>query len=449
MIAPSPPAHPLLGHAPILARDPLGALVSWMREHGDVLRLRLGAATAHVVFHPDHVRWVLQENHRNYTKGTRGYATLKLFMGNGLLTSDGDFWRRQRRIAQPAFHRDRVAVLGEAMARAAEGGVRRIDAFAKQAAPFDAAAEMMRITLQIVGETLFGVDLASEAAAVQGAIRFLQEDANRRTGAVYAIPLGIPTPKNRRLVEARATLDAILRRVVEERRKSGAKIPDLLGMLMDARDEETGRSMTDAELRDEVMTMFLAGHESTANALTWTWYLLSRHPAIERRLHAELAGALGDRPPAPADLPRLPFCKAVIQEAMRLYPPAWSLGRAPTEDDRIGGYSIPRGKVVIIAPWATHRHPAFWERPESFEPDRFLGDAAQERALAAYFPFGAGPRLCIGMGFAMMEAGLVLAAVAQRFRLDLVPGQRVEPEALITLRPRFGLRMTAHARGGA
>jgi cytochrome P450 len=417
-----------------------------MQDYGDVIRLRLGTRPAHAVFHPDHVRWVLQENHKNYTKQTPGYATLKLFMGNGLLTSDGDFWRRQRRIAQPAFHRERLAGLGAMMALAADEAAARIHGLAKSGRPFDVAAEMMRITLRIVGETLFGVNLSAEAAVVQKAIRFLQEDANRRTSSVFTIPLRFPTPKNRELVSARATLDAILWKVVSERRRAGIHAADLLGMLMDARDEETGESMSDEQLRDEVMTMFLAGHESTANALTWTWYLLSLHPAVERTLQEELAGVLGGRTPAVEDLPKLAYCKAVLQESMRLYPPAWSVGRAPIEDDRIGGYSIPSGHVVIIVPYATHRHPGVWENPEGFEPGRFLGESGQERARSAYFPFGAGPRVCIGSGFAMMEAQLVLATIAQRVRLDLVPGHPIELEPLITLRPRFGMKMTAHER---
>jgi cytochrome P450 len=450
-VAPSPPAHPILGHAPALGRDPLGSLLRWMQEVGDVIQLRLGARHAHAVFHPDHVRWVLQENQKNYGKKTRGYETLSLFMGNGLLTSDGEPWKKQRRLLQPAFHREKIVAFGSAMTRAAEAAIERWEPWAEAGRPFDAAEEMMRITLRIVGETLFSVDLSAEADVVREAIRFLQEDANRRISAVFNVPLALPTKKNRELYRARRALDALIFRVMADRRRTGRargqeeRSTDLLGMLMRARDADTGEAMSDEEIRDELMTMFLAGHESTSNALTWTWYLLAQNPSAARRLRAELASVLGGRAPSIEDLPKLSFTRAVLQESMRLYPPAWSVGRAPIEDDVIGGYRIPAGSLVIVAPWATHRHPAFWENPEGFDPDRFLaeGAGAADRDKYRYIPFGAGPRVCIGNTFAMVEAQLVLATIAQRFRLDLVPGHPVEPEPLITLRPRFGLRVTA------
>jgi len=286
--------------------------------------------------------------------------------------------------------------------------------------------------------------MSAEADRVRTSIAVLQEEANRRITSFLDWPISWPTPKNRRLLEARGELHATIARIISARRRERGEHADLLTMLMETRDQETGEAMSDAQLRDEAMTMFLAGHESTANALTWTFHLLSLHPAIGQRLREEIA-ALGGRCPTFDDLPRLALCKAIIQESMRLYPPAWSFGRAPTDDDVIGGYRLPAGGLVILAPWATHRHPAFWENPEGFAPERFLADGGVgARARCAYFPFGAGPRACIGSGFAMAEALLVLATVASRYRLDLVPGHRVEPEPLITLRPRYGMRMTAH-----
>jgi cytochrome P450 len=300
---------------------------------------------------------------------------------------------------------------------------------------------MMRLTLRIVSECLFGLDLSAESADTRAAIQFIQQDANRRITAVWDVPFSWPTAHNRRLRAARATLDRILARVIVDRRP-GEDRGDLLSMLIDARDADTDDRMSESQLRDELVTMFLAGHESTANALSWLFFLLSRHPEVARELTSELARELGGRAPTTADLPRLPYCQAVIKETMRLYPPAWSMGRAPIDDDVIGGFTIPRGSLVILAPWATHRHPAFWTNPEGFDPSRFL---RTEPDRYAYFPFGGGPRLCIGMGFALLEAELVLATIAQRYRLDLVPGQAVEPEPQITLRPRRGVRVTAHA----
>lgn len=443
--APSPPGHLLWGNAAELGRDPLAALTKWQRAHGDVVRLRMGGATVHVVTHPHGVKHVLQDEHTRYGKATRGYAKLELFLGEGLLTSDGELWRRQRRLAQPAFHHQRVAALAGVVVRAAEDTLARWQRLAARREPFDVAGEMMRVTLRVVGEALFGVDLSREATEVQEAIRFIQADAGRRIHGVVDVPLVIPTPNNLRLRRAIGVLDRILLRVIRERRAQlarGESACDLLGMLLEACGDD---GMHDRQLRDELMTMLLAGHESTANALTFCWLSLAAHEPVRTRLHAELAAVLGDRRATFDDLTRLPYTTAVIKETLRLYPPAWSMGRAPTTDDEIAGFHIPKGTLVILSPYVTQRHRDFWPEPDVFEPQRFIDDPSRDKLKHGYFPFGAGPRVCIGNQLAMMEAVLVLATLARELRLDLEPGQTVALDPHITLRPRGAVWMSACA----
>ena len=406
---------------------------------GDVTRLRFVVLPAHLLAHPDHVRHVLVDHHRNYDKQTKGFDVLRLVLGNGLLTSEGDFWKRQRRIAQPAFHKERIASFGEVMVRAAEDTARRFDEVAKRGGTLDVAAEMMRLTLRIAGETLLSTDVTSEADTVGASVSVLLNEANSRILRPIDVPLSWPTPHNKILLGAVESLDRVVGRMIEDRRRMTERPNDLLTMLMEARDEETGEGMTDQQLRDEVLTIFLAGHETTANALAWTFYLLSKHPGVGRRLAAELASTLRGRAPDVADVGKLVYTNAVLKESMRLYPPAWIIGRRAVEPDVIDGYDIPRDSFVFVSPWITHRHPAFFPNPEGFDPDRFLPENAASIARNAYFPFGAGPRICIGQGFAMLEAALLLATLWQRFHLDLVSSHPVIPQPSITLRPRHGI----------
>lgn len=433
--APGPRGHPILGSLPEARRDPLQLMLGSFREYGEVVRFRFGPLVGHLVSSPSGVNHVLAENNKNYGKQTRGYAALRYLLGNGLLTSEGEFWKRQRRIAQPAFHRQRIAGFGQAMVRAAEECA--LGLAAQRGRDVDIHHEMMRLTLRIVGETLLGYDPSHDAREVGDALAFLLAAVNDRTSRIFFIARPIlPTPQNFRLRRARATLDAVVLRIIAERRKTRGD--DLLSMLMEARDAETGEAMDDRQLRDEAMTIFLAGHETTANALTFAWLLLSRYPAALRELRAELSQVLGGRAPSLDDLPRLHFTRMVIQEAMRLYPPAWIIARSASGADEIGGWHIPAGSIVFVSPYVVHRHPGAWEDPEGFDPHRF----SREPPRGAYFPFGGGPRQCIGNAFATMEAELVLATLAQRVRLSLSPGHPVELEPSITLRPRHGLRMT-------
>lgn len=445
--APSPRRLPLVGNlGHFWHADRLSRHVSDAEELGDVVRYELPMGTAVMLRHPDHVKHVLQDNHTNYGKG-RGADKLRILLGNGLLTSEGDFWRRQRRLSQPAFHRQRLAGLASAMVEEAAAMLDRWEPLVKSGRAFDVAAEMMRVTLAIAAKTLFGVDVSAHTEAVAKAMAVAVEDLSRRTLSLFDVPIRIPTPNNVRLRRAIRALDGMVFGIIEARRRAGGDTGNLLSMLMLAKDEETGESMTDAQLRDEVMTLILAGHETTANALSWACFLLSKHPPARRRLGEELERVLGGRAPTLEDLPKLPYARMVIEETMRLYPPAWMIGRRALGEDEAGGYRIPARSIVIVSPYLTHRHRAYWENPEGFDPERFDPQrvaAAPARPRYAYFPFGGGPRVCIGNSFALMEAHLLLATVASRCRLDLVPALPVEPAPLLTLRPRSGVWVTAH-----
>jgi len=425
-----------------MRRDPLGFVSALARDYGDVVLLRMGPLQAYLLHHPDGVKHVLQDNNQNYVKGPI-IARTKVLIGDGLFTSEGDFWRRQRRLAQPAFHRERIAGFAAAMVRRADERLARWETAAARGDAIDVAAEMSALTLTIVGETLFGLDLSGDAAEAGAALRVALEITAHRAMSYVAPPVWLPTARNRALRAAVRTLDALVCTVIASRRSRDEPGNDLLGMLMAARDEETGEVMSAQQLRDEVMTFLLAGHETTAVALAWTWYLLARHPEIAEGARAEVLAALGDRAPTLDDLPRIPLARMVVEEAMRLYPPVWGIGRQAIAADHIGGYDIPPGALVNLSPWVTHRHPGIWDEPERYDPERFRPGRERTRPRFAYFPFSGGPRLCIGEPFALMEAHLIAAMMLQRYRLTLVDSAPVEPEPTLTLRLRGGLPMRA------
>jgi cytochrome P450 len=429
---------------PALRRDPIAVFTDAARRFGDVAHLKLGPLHGVLITRAEDVRHVLQDNARNYHKSPL-YEKVKLSVGNGLLTSEDAFWLRQRRMAQPAFHRERIAELAAVMADAARETADRWDAPAGDAQPLDVAEEMMRLTQTIVLRTLLGADLGPFADELDRAWALVNEGISERFWSL-GLTDRLPTPRNRRFWRALAVLDGAVFHIIDVRRRAARETGDLLSMLMSARDEESGDAMTDRQLRDEVMTILLAGHETTSLALAWTWYLLSQNIAARDRLEAELDAVLGARPPEYGDLVRLPYARMVIEEAMRLYPPAWGISRQAIGPDEIGGYHIPRGWVVLVVPFVIHRLPAYWEDPERFDPDRFTPERAGARPKFAYLPFGAGPRQCIGNQFAMIEAHLVLATLAQRYRLSLTSGPPVEPWPLVTLRPRHGVRMQIERR---
>lgn len=431
-LPPAPHGHPFLGNVPDLRDEPLSFLTRVAREQGDVARLRL-VQDIYLLSHPDHVKHVLQDNHLNYQKGF-GYDRLEPLIGKGLLTSEGDFWKRQRRLAQPAFHRQRIAGFTDIMVRRTNA---MLDGWAAMPAgtTIDAHAEMMKLTFAIVGDALFSVDLLVEAEQTGRALKVALEVIDDRFSQYFVTPKWVPTPENHRFYRAIATLEKVVNDIIVSRRDDPGAHNDLLAMFMEIRDADTAEGMTDRQLRDEVMTMVLAGHETSANALAYTWYLLSMYPEAEARVHQEVVDVLGDRSPTMEDLSKLSYTTRVIQEALRLYPPAWLFGRRAIGEDVIGGYRIPAGTTLFLSPYVVHRDPRFWENPEAFDPDRFLPEAVAARPKLAWFPFAAGPRMCIGMSFAMMELQLAVALTVRRFRLPLQAGTRLELEPRVTLRP--------------
>jgi cytochrome P450 len=435
------PRGGLLGHLAPLERDPLEFLTACRRDYGDVVRLRFFLSSAYLLAHPDHVRHVLQDRHSSYDKRTIDWKLLKPVLGDSLLTTDGAYWLRQRRLMQPAFHRKRIEAFGRIMTEEATAMLGRWEARPRIDEPLDVVGEMTRLTLDVVTRALFGTEVGDQAGAVGEAVTTVNASF-REHGFKLSGLLAIVTGRPHRSVRpAMALLDRTVHDIIARRRRDGGEHDDLLAMLLAARDDDTGEAMTDRQLRNEVLTLFAAGHETTSNALSWTFYLLSHHPETAERLRAELAAVLGGRVPTVDDLPSLAYTRMVVEESMRLYPPAWATSRNAAGDDELGGYHIRKGSLVVLSPWVTHRHPAFWDDPERFDPERFTPDRVAARPRFAYFPFGGGPHLCIGNSFAMTEAILILATVAQRWHWALIPGHRVEPEPMVTLRPRGGLPM--------
>ena len=444
MYPPGPRGVPILGLLPAMRRDPTGVFLRAAHRFGDVAYLKIGPRRGYLITNPSDVRHVLQDNARNYHKSPL-YQKLRLSIGNGLLTSEDDFWLRQRRIAQPAFHRQKVAGLAAVMAQAARETVDEWQAIASAGRPVDVAEEMMRFTRTVVLRALLGGDLGPYSSRIDQAWVVINEHIG---GNFWSLGIAerFQRAKARQYDEARTVLRQAVEYVINERRRAPTDGADLLSMLLAARDEETGEGMTDEQLRVEVTTFLLAGQETTSLALTWTWYLLSQHPAERQKLEDELDTALAGRAPEYSDLARLPYTRMVVDEAMRLYPPAWGFSRQALADDTLGGFRLPRGWLAFVVPYVLHRLPAYWKDPERFDPERFSPENSADRPKFAYIPFGAGPRQCIGNQFALIEAQLSVATMAQRYRLQLVPGHRVEPWPLITLRPRFGMPMIIERR---
>ncbi|HEX6777123.1 MAG TPA: cytochrome P450, partial [Ktedonobacterales bacterium] len=399
---------------------------------------------AYLLSHPKSIKYVLQEHARNYNKDLITYTMFQPFLGHGLLTNDGPSWLQQRRLIQPAFHRRRLLTYGPLMTEATVAMLKQWQASYEGEGPLHMEEEMMRLTLRIVGQALFGLDLASETSTIGAAVTTVLAQFGEYVFHPFP-PLSVPTPRNRRMQRAIHVLDRLVYRLIAERRSRETEREDVLALLLAAQDEETGQGMTDRQVRDEVMTLLMAGHETTANTLTWTWYLLGSHPEVERRLQAELEEVLGGRVPTVADLEALKYTRMILEEVLRLYPAAPLLSRKAIAADELQGYPIAANSMIMISPYAMHRHPAFWDEPERFDPERFTPERAAARPAFTYFPFGGGPRVCIGNHFAMMEAQLILATVAQRYQLRLLPGHPVEPQVVVTLRPRYGVPMTIHA----
>ena len=436
---PGPRGLPLFGSAFEAKRDPIGLVTRTLAEHGDVVRLRFGAMRYLVLNHPDAIRHVLVDNPNNYTK-SRNYAGLKLVLGRGLVTSEGTLWRKQRKLSQPAFHREHLAGFAAQMVSLTDAMCSRW--LARCPAEIDVHAEMSRLTFAIVARTLFGVDVDRHSAEIADAVGVLTEFTRRYVERFVPIPAWLPTAGNVRFHRALRRVESLVQRIIDARRLAGHPGDDLLGMLIAA------DSVDEQLLRDEVMTAILAGHETTANALTWMWHLVAQRPATALAMRDEVARVLGAGVPAPPDLAKLQIVTRVVQESLRLYPPVWSFEREAIEDDAVMGFAVSAGTVVSVWPYTLHRNTAWWPRPDEFDPDRFLPERSADRPRYAYLPFGAGPRTCIGASFAMMEAQIIVARMAQRFAFEPVR-EHVDLKLDVTLRPKGGLTLRVSPLAGA
>lgn len=413
-------------------RNPLRFFLWLTQTYGDIVQYRSSVEPAYLINHPDYIRQVLQSNGHNYNKDTfLNKYMLESLTGQGLLTSENPLWREQRRLIQPAFHRHNLVKFAGLMQEATTRAMERLDKAAAAAVPIDIAAEMMRLTLDIVTLALFGYDITDRADMI---------------GEAMNVMTTIGKPRHRKVREAIDLLDQIVFAIIQEHRQHpNPDRDDLLTMLLNARYDD-GSAMPDRQIRDEVMSLLVAGHETTANTLSWGWYLLDRNPHVRERLEAEVDEVLDRRVPMIEDFPRLTYTDQVIQETMRLYPSAWSISRRALKDDLIGGYFIPANSIVAMSPYTMHRHPAFWDDPECFDPERFSPERVAARPRYAYFPFGGGARQCIGNNFAIMESMIIIPAISGRYHLCRVSDEQVEEHALVTLRPRNGIRMKVERR---
>jgi cytochrome P450 len=442
-LPPGPKGLPLFGLAFQVLRDPLETLRRLARDYGDIVCVPI--VNQHRIFlnHPDYIEQVCIVQQAKFHKSKMTKDVTQRLLGQGLLISEGDFWRRQRRLAQPAFHRSRINEYGATMVERAEVRMKQW----RDGDVRDITQEMMAMTLDIAVRTLFGSTLQAEAEQVGDSLGYLMRYSLRKARSPIKVPENWPTPANRRATRETQFLDSLIYGIIKERQAEGNTNHhhDLLAMLMSAMDED-GTQMTPRQLRDESMTLFLAGHETTALTLSWAWYMLSENPAAEARLHEELHGILAGRAPELADFERLPYLRAVVNETLRLYPAAYILARTSVAPCTIAGYDFPADTTMIMAQWVMHRDLRYFDDPEVFQPERWLNGLENRLPAGAYFPFGDGPRRCIGQGFALLESALVLATIAQKYRFKLVPGHPVIPDPLVTLRAKHGIRMTFHGR---
>jgi cytochrome P450 len=432
-LPPGPRGNLLLGSIPEIRRDNVLAFLDAWGRFGDTVRFR-GPLTLYLLAHPDAVKQVLQDNAANYPRPPFVRDRLQAIVGGGLVGAEGAGWVRSRRMAQPAFRRHHLDGYGPLFAEATTEVLDAWAANADSGRPIEVESEMVRVSLANLAASLFRTDWRRDIDRVGPAVGDILAFANSALTSVVDT-VRLPLPASRRFARNLALLDEFLYPLIAERRRSPGG-QDLVSMLVDTVDEETGARLDDKQVRDETISFFIAGHATIAAALTWIWYLLSTRPECWHRLRAEVGEVLGGRAPAVADLPRLAYTTMVVQEAMRLYPPIYLVLRRALADDEVGGYRIPAGANVALCPYVTHRHPGFWDNPEGFEPERFAPEAARRRHRMAFFPFSGGPRRCIGEGFALLQLPLVVAMVAQRYRLSLLPARPAEVEAAVALRPR-------------
>ncbi|MEV6985365.1 cytochrome P450 [Sphaerisporangium sp. NPDC051017] len=439
-VPPGPPLWAGPGLFKKLAKDRL-ALMEQAATYGDAAKLSIGPKTLYFFNHPDHAKHVLADNSGNYHKGV-GLVQARRAIGDGLLTSEGELWRKQRRMIQPVFQNKRISQQAGVIAKEAADLVERLRAKGAEG-PVDVVQEMTWLSLGVLGRTLLDADLG-EFASIGQDFEAVQDQAMFELVTLSKVPMWVPLPKQIRFRRARNDLQRIVDHLEAERLKSGELGDDVVSRLIASTREEADPCVGRLRMRDELVTLLLAGHETTASTLSWTFHLLDGHPEVRERLRAEAVEVLGDRLPVYEDLHRLKYTAMVVEEVMRLYPPVWMLPREAQGDDEVGGYHVPAGADVLISPYTLHRHPAFWDRPEVFDPERFDPDRPGGRPRYAYIPFGAGPRFCVGNHLGMMEATFVIAMVARDLRLAKVPGYKVVPEPMLSLRVRGGLPMTVH-----
>ncbi|GAA1010992.1 cytochrome P450 [Acrocarpospora pleiomorpha] len=443
-VPPGPPRRAAPGLFVKLATDRLALMRAAADQYGDAVKISMGPKTLYFFNHPDHAKHVLADNSGNYHKGI-GLVQAKRALGDGLLTSEGDLWRKQRKLIQPAFQAKRIAAQAGVVAEEALALVERLRATAGSG-PVNVVDELTALTLGVLGRTLLDADLGV-FSGVGHAFEAVQDQAMFEMVSLGAVPMWVPLPKQLRFRQARKELQHVVDRLVADRRtRTGDWGDDVLSKLIQSTGEEPDPKVGRQRMTDELITLLLAGHETTASTLGWTFYLLDRHPEVAERLHAEAVEVLGDRPPVYEDLHRLRYTSMVIEEAMRLYPPVWILTRQALADDEVGGYHVPAGSDVLVCPYTMHRHPEFWNEPEKFDPQRFDPGVQSGRPRYAYIPFGAGPRFCVGNNLGMMEAAFVTALVARDLRLTRVPGYEAVPEPMLSLRMKDGLPMTVSPR---
>lgn len=438
-----PKGYPLLGVIPMLRSDPLNFFLTTAIEYGDVAKLDLGPRTFYLVTDPESIKYVLQDNNRNYRKG---YDQARPLLGDGLVTAEGDSWLRQRRLIQPMFVPSQISGYIPVITSATEEMLAKWEEFAKTDEPLDVAHEMMRLTQTIILRAMFSTDISSEVEQIARAFDTALEHLNQVLFSPSKILDRIPTPNNIRHQRSLNYLNRFVFDLIAQRRRSSREIHDLLSLLIQARDSETGLGMSDQQIRDEVMTIFLAGHETTANALAWAWFLLAQNPEPMDKITAEVDRVLENRTPSAGKIQELLYTRTVFDETLRLYPPAWMFARHAIEDDEIGGFFIPADSMLMISPYVTHRLPHIWQEPDKFDPERFTAENTSKRHKFAYLPFGGGPRVCIGNTFAITEALIILAMVLQRFWPKLHPQQSIIPTPIATLQPKPGILMHLEAR---
>jgi enediyne biosynthesis protein E7 len=440
---PGPPRSETLSLLAKMARDRLSVMTDVSRQYGDAVRLRLGPKSMYFFNHPDHAKYVLADNPGNFVKGI-GLVHARRALGDGLLTSEGELWKAQRKTIQPVFQAKRIAGKADVIAQEAAGLVAKLREH-RGGDPIDISEEMTGLTLGVLGRALLDADLGA-FESIGHSFEAVQNQAMFEMMSLSTVPHWVPLPIQRRFHRARADLDRIVAQLADERRANPTpEGDDILSRLVEATRNEPDAVVAHQRMRDEMVTLLLAGHETTASTLSWTFHLADKHPEVWERMHAEAVEVLGDRQPTFQDIPRLRYTTQVIQEVMRLYPPVWILPRITREEDEIGGYHVPAGADVLICPYTLHRHPEFWDEPDRFDPDRFSPGRSSGRSRYAYIPFGAGPRVCVGSGLGMMEATIVAASVVRELRLSTVAGYEVRGEPMLTLRVRGGLPMTVRS----